>query len=241
MTGTSNTETSRTHDIWPWEADAVSLIPRQILLIQTQWDWNSESVTGHLYCAKLPSCCWSITKKENHSCSWRAGTKTCPRGCCVLTKGGMESKQRKRRISSAWRGFEGFHRGCDLERWQEISHCATTVHYEHCNRVCLVLAEQRDNVSQNQTSSTEPGQYGILGVRVGAGRAARGEMLSEPEISSWKTCIFISLLGHSQSVLAYILKAPRSRIVTGSIANGFNMHLVKTFSYFALYGFHGMP
>ena len=113
MTGTSNTETSRTHDIWPWEADAVSPIPRQILLIQTQWDWNSESVTGHLYCAKLPSCCWSITKKENHSCSWRAGTKTCPRGHCVLTKGGMESKQRKRRISSAWRGCEGFHRGCD--------------------------------------------------------------------------------------------------------------------------------
>lgn len=57
------------------------------------------------------------------------------------------------------------------------------VRYEHYNRVCSVLAEQRDNVSQKQTSSTEPGPYGILGVRVGAGRGARGEMLSEPERS----------------------------------------------------------
>lgn len=74
---------------------------------------NSESVTGQLYCAKLPSCGWSTMKRENHSCSWRAGTKTCPRGRCVVTKGGMASKQRRSRISSAWRGCKGFHRGYD--------------------------------------------------------------------------------------------------------------------------------
>ena len=204
---------------------------------------NSESLTGQLYCAKLPSCGWSTMKRENHSCSWRADTKTCPRGRCVVTKGGMQANKGEiglvlpGGVAKVFR--EDTTLGRDLERWKEISRIATTAHYERCNRVRLVLAEQRD-VSQNQTSSTEPGPYWILGVRVEVGRGATGETLSEPEIS-WKTCIFISLLGHSHSVLAYILKAPRSCIVTVSIANGFNMYLVKTFSYFALCGFPGMP